>query len=141
MTTRAFRLLAISALLGSAACGVKSTTTEMNPSLSRRPTCENGVAVFDGRGDVPYSYHELAWIEVEGNSVWTSDNQLREKMRKRAAEAGANGLIANPVAANKVGVNVIGEAVGARSATAKASGLAIWMPSDDARTRLACGPG
>jgi hypothetical protein len=135
----AFRTISIGILLGSLACGVKSRTVDMNPTFSRNPTCENAVAVYDGRADVPSSYYELAWIEVEGNSVWTTDNQMRDKMKKRAAEVGANGLIANPVQQNKVGVNVLGEAMGAHSATARASGLAIWIPADDDRTRLACG--
>ena len=139
MTNRTFNVLAI-VLLGSAACGVKSNTVDMNPNFSRNPTCENGVAVFDGRADVASNYYELAWIEVEGNSVWTTDNQMRDKMKKRAAEVGANGLIANPVQQNKVGVNVLGEALGAKTATARTSGLAIWIPAEDARTRLACGP-
>lgn len=133
--------LGIALMIGASACGVKSTTTAMNPNVSRRPTCENGVLTFEGRADVPTSYYELAWIEVEGNSVWTKDQQLADKMKKRAAEVGANGLIANPVQQNKTGVNVLGEAVGAHTATARASGLAIWIPADDDRTRLACGPG
>ncbi len=131
--------LALSFALAAAACGVKSKTTDVSPSLSRSPTCENAVTVFDGRADVSSSYYELAWIQVEGNSVWTTDNQLRDKMKKRASEVGANGLIANPVQQNKTGVNVLGEAVGAGSATAKSSGLAIWIPSENDRTRLACG--
>ena len=132
-------MLALATMLGSAACGVKSRTVDMNPAISRTPTCENAISVFDGRGDVSSNYYELAWIEVEGNSVWTTDNQMRDKMKKRAAEVGANGLIANPVQQNKVGVNVLGEALGARTATARASGLAIWMPAENDRTRLACG--
>lgn len=135
-----FGALALALIVGSTACGVKSTTTEMNPNVSRRPTCENAVMTFEGRSDVPSSYYELAWIEVEGNSVWTKDKQLEDKMKKRAAESGANGLIANPVQQNKTGVNVLGEAVGAKTATARASGLAIWIPAHDDRTRLACGP-
>lgn len=130
--------LAVGLLFGTA-CAVKSTTTDVSPAISRTPTCENAVSVFEGRADVTSSYYELAWIEVEGNSVWTTDSQLREKMRKRAAEVGANGLISNAVQQNKTGVNVLGEAVGARSATAKSSGLAIWMPSERDRVRLACG--
>lgn len=131
--------VALAMLLGAAACGVKSKTTDISPTISRAPTCEQAVAVYDSRADVPASYYELAWIEVEGNSVWTTDTQMRDKMKKRAAEVGANGLIANPVRENKVGVNVIGEAIGAHTATARASGLAIWMPSENDRTRLACG--
>jgi hypothetical protein len=139
MRNGAFTALGIGALLGSAACHVKSKATDISPMLSRAPTCENGVAVYDGRGDVPSSYYELAWVEAQGNAVWTTDNQIRSAMRKRAAEVGANGLIANPVQQNKVGVNVLGEAVGAHTATARASGLAIWIPAMSDQTRLACG--
>ena len=139
MTTFAFKTLSVSILLGSLACGIKSKTTDMNPTMSRNPTCENAIELYNGRANVASNYYELAWIEVEGNSVWTTDNKMRDKMKKRAAEVGANGLIANPVQQNKVGVNVIGEAVGAHSATARASGLAIWIPAEDGRTRLACG--
>ena len=131
--------LSIGLLLASAACGVKSKTVDMNSTMARNPTCENAVTVYGSRVEVPSNYYELAWIEVEGNSVWTSDKQIRDKMVKRGAEVGANGLIANPTQQNKTGVNVLGEAVGARTATARASGLAIWIPADDDRTRLACG--
>jgi len=134
------RVVAAAALLlASGACAMKTKTTDVSPGMSRSPTCLNAIEVYQSRAEVPSSYYELAWIEVEGNSVWTTDNQMRDKMRTRAAEVGANGLIANAVAQNKTGVNVLGEAVGAKSATARASGLAIWMPSASDRTRLACG--
>ena len=128
-------------LISAAACGVKSHSTDISPSISRNPTCENAVEVYNSRADVPSSYYELAWITAEGNSVWTTDNQLRSEMRKRAAESGANGIIVNAVSQNKVGVNVLGEAVGANTATQRATGLAIWMPSAADRTRLTCGTG
>ena len=126
-------------LIAVGACGVKSHSTDINPSISRNPTCENAVDVYNSRAEVPNSYYELAWITAEGNSVWTTDAQLRSEMRKRAAQSGANGIIVNPVSQNKTGVNVLGEAVGANTATQRASGLAIWMPAGAARTRLACG--
>lgn len=133
-------ILASAALLiASAACGVKTQTTDVSPSISRSPTCENAIEVYENRASVPSSYYELAWIDAEGNSVWTTDNQMRTTMKKRAAEVGANGLIANDVQQNKQSVSVLGEAVGAHSATARASGLAIWMPAGADRTRLACG--
>jgi hypothetical protein len=126
-------------LLASSACAVKTTSTDVSPGADRAATCTNAVEVFASRADVPSSYRELAWIEAEGNSVWTTDNQIRTEMQKRAAEAGANGLIANPVDQNKAGVNVIGEALGAHTATAKASGMAIWIPANAAKTRQTCG--
>ena len=140
MRGRVVVMVALGAAVGLMGCQTKTRSVDVSPNLSRRPTCANAVTVFEGRHDVPTSYYELAWIEVEGNSVWTTDNQMVQKMKTQAAAVGANGLIANPVQANKTGVNVLGEAVGAHTATAKASGLAIWMPGQADRVRLACGP-
>ena len=139
MRNTMLRSAAVALALATGACAVKSKSTDISPSISRNPTCENAVEVYNSRADVPSSYYELAWIEAEGNSVWTTDAQLRSEMRKRAAQAGANGIIVNDVSQNKTGVNVLGEAIGAKTATARASGLAIWMPSGADRTRLACG--
>jgi len=132
-------MVALGAALGLMGCHTTGRTVDVSPKLNRRPTCANAVTVFAGRPDVPTNYYELAWVEAEGNSVWTSDEQIVQKMKTQAAAVGANGLIANPVQANKTGVNVLGEAVGAHTATARASGLAIWMPGQAVRVRLACG--
>jgi hypothetical protein len=139
MKQHMLRSAAVALAIATTACGVKTQSTDISPSISRNPTCENAVEVYNSRADVPSSYYELAWITAEGNSVWTTDAQLRTEMRKRAAQAGANGIIVNDVSQNKTGVNVLGEAVGAKTATARASGLAIWMPAGADRTRLACG--
>jgi hypothetical protein len=139
MTRTILRSATLTLLVAAGACGVKTKTTDISPSISRNPTCENAVEVYNSRADVPNSYYELAWIEAKGNSVWTTDAQMRSEMRKRAAESGANGIIVNDVSQNKTGVNVLGEAVGAKTATARSSGLAIWMPAGADRTRLACG--
>ena len=88
---------------------------------------------------MPYDYYELAWIEAEGNSVWTTDNQLQTQIRNGAAKVGANAVIINPVQQSKQTVKVLGEAIGAKSATQKASALAIYMPGDAARVTTACG--
>lgn len=121
------------------ACGVKSRTTDVNPSVERAPTCAAAIASYASRAEVPYDYYELAWVEAEGNSVWTSDNQLRQEIREGAAKVGANAVILNPVTQSKSGIKVLGEAVGSKSATQKASGLAIYMPADQGRVTLACG--
>ena len=139
MRQMVLRGVTVALLVATGACSVKSHSTDISPSISRNPTCENAVEVYNSRADVPSSYYELAWITAEGNSVWTTDAQLRSEMRKRAAQSGANGIIVNDVSQNKTGVNVLGEAIGAKTATARASGLAIWMPAGADRTRLACG--
>jgi hypothetical protein len=122
-----------------AACGVKKTTTDISPAMARAPTCAAAIAVYNNRTDVPFDYHELAWIEAEGNSVWTTDNQLQTQIRNGAAKVGANAVIINPVQQSTSTVKVLGEAIGAKSATARATALAIYMPSDAARVRTACG--
>ncbi|HEY0527405.1 MAG TPA: hypothetical protein VGD02_01140 [Gemmatimonadaceae bacterium] len=131
--------LACALAVGAACAGVRKTTTDINPSMSRAPTCAQAIAVYNSRADVPYDYYELAWIQAEGNSVWTTDNQLQTQIRNGAAKVGANAVVINPVTQSKSTVKVLGEAVGAKSATQKASALAIYMPGDAARTRTACG--
>lgn len=125
--------------VGAACAGVKKTTTDINPSMSRAPTCAAAIAVYNSRSDVPHDYYELAWIEAEGNSVWTTDNQLQQQIRNGAAKVGANAVIVNPVEQSKTAVKVLGEAIGAKSATQRATALAIYMPRDAARVRTACG--
>ena len=139
--TNAFRGIALVCTLavGTACAGVKKTTTDLNPSVSRPATCAAAIAVFNSRGDVPYDYYELAWIQATGNSVWTTNNQLQTQIRNGAAKVGANAVIVNPVTQSKSTVKILGEAVGANSATAKATALAIYMPRDAARVRQACG--
>ena len=132
--------LACALAVGTACSGVKKTTTDINPRMSRAPTCAAAIAVYNSRADVPYDYYELAWIEASGNSVWTTDNQLQTQIRNGAAKVGANAIIVNPVEQSKSTIKVLGEAIGTKSATQKASALAIYMPGDDAaRVRQACG--
>ncbi|HJQ10028.1 MAG TPA: hypothetical protein VJ840_03280 [Gemmatimonadaceae bacterium] len=137
-TTKGIALACVLAV-GAACAGVKKTTTDINPALDRAPTCAQAIAVYNGRADVPYDYYELAWIEAEGNSVWTTDNQLQTQIRNGAAKVGANAVIINPVQQSKSTVKVLGEAIGTKSATQKATALAIYMPGDQARVRTACG--
>jgi hypothetical protein len=132
--------LACALAAGTACAGVKKTTTDIKPSDRRRaPTCANAIAVYNSRADVPNDYYELAWVQAEGNSVWTTDNQLQTQIRNGAAKVGANAVIVNPVEQSKSTVKVLGEAIGSKSATQKASALAIYMPTDAARVRTARG--
>ncbi len=129
--------LATAAVL--AGCGVKTTTTNVVPSVSRAATCEAVVTTYDSRAEVPSDYYELAFIQAEANSVYTSDKKIEATIIKRAAEAGATAIIANPVTESKVGVKVLGEALGTGSASSKATALAIYLPADAGRVTQMCG--
>ncbi|HYS69651.1 MAG TPA: hypothetical protein VEM14_05375, partial [Gemmatimonadaceae bacterium] len=100
--------LACALAAGTACAGVKKTTTDINPAMSRAPTCANAIAVYNSRADVPNDYYELAWIEASGNSVWTTDNQHQTQIRNGAAKVGANAVIVNPVEQSKSTVKVLG---------------------------------
>ena len=127
------------ALVGASACGVKKQTTDVNPRVDRAPTCEDAILMYPTRSEVPSDYYELAFIEAEGNSVYTTDNKLRDEIRSGAAKVGASAVIVNPVEQAKTTVKVLGEALGTKSATQKASGLAIYVPADADRVKAACG--
>ncbi len=128
------------ALAAASACGVKKTTTAINPSLSRAPTCDEAIVVYASRSQVPHDYYEVAWIQAEGNSVYTTDNKLRTEVIKGAAKAGANAVIVNPVKEANATAKVLGEAIGLSTSTAKVSALAIYIPSDAGRVTQMCGP-
>jgi hypothetical protein len=126
-------------LVGAAACGVKKQTTTVSPGVVFQATCEDAIVTYATRSDVPADYYEVAWVEAEGNSVYTTDNKLQENIRNGAAKVGATAVIVNPVEQSKTTYKVLGEAVVAKSATQKASALAIYVPSDANRVRVACG--
>jgi hypothetical protein len=128
------------AIAAASACGVKKTTTAINPSFSRTPTCDAAIVTYNSRADVPHDYYEVAWVQAEGSSVYTSDNKLRSEVVKAAAKAGANAVIVNPAQESATTAKVLGEALGMNSATTKVSALAIYMPSDAGRVTQACGP-
>lgn len=128
------------AIVAASACGVKKTTTAINPSFSRAPTCDAAIVTYNSRADVPHDYYEVAWVQATGSSVYTSDNKLRAEVVKAAAKAGANAVIVNPAQESNTTAKVLGEALGMNSATTKVSALAIYVPDDAARVTQACGP-
>ena len=125
-------------LLG-ACTGVKKSTTTISPAFKAAPTCPAAITTYPSRAEVPSDYYEVAWVEAEGNSVYTTDNKLQENIKDAAAKAGASAVIVNPVEQSKQGVKVLGEALGAKSATQRATALAIYLPADRDRVVQACG--
>ena len=127
------------ALVASAACGVKKKTTDISPTITRAATCEDAIVTYASRADVNSDYYELAWIEAQGNSVYTTDNKLAENIRNAAAKVGATAVIVNPVSQSKETVKILGEAVMSSSATQKVGALAIYEPKERDRVVATCG--
>ena len=121
------------------ACGARARVVATNPGLSLAPTCADAVRVFANSEHVPYDYYEVALITAEGNSVYTGAGDLLKSIRKRAAAVGANGIVIDALGATHATVKVVGAALGGNDADRKGRAIAIWMPSDTARVREACG--
>jgi hypothetical protein len=121
------------------ACATQSRIVATNPALSLSPTCTEAVDVYADRDHVPYDYYEVALVTAKGNSVYTGNGDILKAMRGKAASVGANGLVINSLGASHATVKVIGAAVGGNDAERKGQAIAIWMPSDTARVREACG--
>ena len=132
-------MLATCAVLAETACATQTRIVATNPAMSLAPTCTDAVAAYPDRDHVPYDYYEVALVTAEGNSVYTGNGDLLKAMRSKAASVGANGLIINSLGATHATVKVIGAAVGSGDAERKGKAIAIWMPSDTARVREACG--
>jgi hypothetical protein len=129
----------ITLVVALAACATPARIVATNPALSLSPTCAEAVDVYGDRDRVPYDYYEVALVTAEGNSVYTGNGDILKAMRGKAASVGANGLVINSLGASHATVKVIGAAVGGNDAERKGQAIAIWMPSDTARVREACG--
>lgn len=139
IATRTLKLAPLAlALAFVSACGVRTKTTDIS-AVTRPPTCDEAVDVYTSRSMVPHDYYELAFIEAEGNSVYTSDGKIVAQIRKKAAEVGANAIIANSAQEANSTVKVLGEALGTQSATTKTSALAVYMPAEADRVAVKCG--
>lgn len=74
-------------------CGCASVDiTRLDESLDFPAIPVENVQVYNGASQVPGRYVEMALLHVPGDSPYLSDGEI-EKMRERAANIGANGII------------------------------------------------
>jgi hypothetical protein len=131
--------LLIAFLALSTACATHTQVVATNPALSLSATCGDAVRVFPDRDHVPYDYYEVALITAEGNPAYSGNGDVLKAIRNRAAGLGANGVVVNSLGTTHATVKIIGAAVGAGDNGRRGNAIAIWMPSDTARVRAACG--
>ena len=84
-------------------------------------------------------YGAFAMIAADANSVYNGEGDILKSVRNQAARVGANGVVIDSLGTSHATVKILGAALGGRDAERKASAIAIWMPSDTARVREACG--
>jgi len=116
---------------------VSTNAAVMDSSVKLAPTCADGVAMFTTADKVGRDYQEIAILNSKGESGWTSEKGMYESQKRKAASLGANAIIINNINEPKAGTKIIGSLLGT-GAERKGSAVAIYIPSDSARTRTAC---
>lgn len=130
------RVLGALAVLALVAC-VRTNAIELNPTARRARICPNGVRIYTDSSRVGARFEEVALLNSSGQSGSTTEEDMYESQRRKAAELGANGLIVLPVQEPKAGTKIIGALFGT-GAERKGGAVAIWIPSDSARVVTAC---
>lgn len=129
--------LALAALTLAACGGIKVDNTP--PQYKFPATCVAAVELYENASKVPANYYEIALITAEGNSVWTDDDKMVQRMKERAARVGANGMVVDALVTSATTVQMIGAALGTGDADRKGRAIAIFMPSHEQRARTTCG--
>lgn len=126
------------ALVAAGVAGCVSTNAAlMDASVKLPPICKEGVALFSTTDKVGKDYKEIAILNSKGESSMTTEADMYESQQKKAASLGANGIIVNNINEPKPGTKIIAAIVGV-SAERKGSAMAIHIPEDTARVRIAC---
>jgi hypothetical protein len=110
----------------------------LNPSATYQKVCADGVQIFTSVERIPSDYVEIALLNSKGESGWTDERQMLTSQRNKAGSLGANGIVLQGTSEPKAGTKIIGALLGT-GAERKGSALAIYIPADSARVRLACG--
>lgn len=131
--------LGVAAAIALTACGVKTTVQPTPASRAFDPVCVDGVTVYQDFSKVPYDYYEVAFVQSQGNSLYTGTGDALLAMRKRAAEQGANAIVVNSLAVKDSPVKDLGAALGGNSADRQGKSVAIFMPGDSLRVKNSCG--
>lgn len=133
-----WKAIPIATVVVTAACASGINVTRTTPQYGFARTCAEAVTVFDTRVAVPSNYYEISYITAEGNAVWTTDEDLVNRMKQSAAEVGATAIIANTTGPSATAVQILGAAIGTGDADRSGSALAIFQPSEESRVRAAC---
>ena len=122
--------------LGALAC-VSTNATVLDPTIKLAATCADAVRLFTTPSRVTSPYREVALLHSKGESDWSSEAQMMESMRKKAAQYGANGIILDNIDEPSALSKVIGH-VAKTGTQRKGKALAIYIPADSTSSATIC---
>jgi hypothetical protein len=87
---------------------VSTNATVLDPTIKLASTCPDAVRLFTTPARVMSPYREVALLHSKGESDWSSEAQMIESMREKAAKYGANGIILDNINEPSALTKVIG---------------------------------
>jgi hypothetical protein len=116
---------------------VQTNAAVLNPTAAYSRTCAEAVIVYTTPDRVQTNYVEVALLNSTGNINYTTEAGMIKNERQKAAEVGANGLILGGINEPGAGAKVAGAFLGT-PVSRKGKALAVWIPSDSAKTHTVC---
>ncbi len=98
----------------------------MGTGAYRRPVPAAEVAVYRTADQVPGKYEEIALLNAAGDSTWSSEAGMFNKMKKRAGQMGANAIILDAISEPSAGAKIAGAIFGV-GAERKGKAIAIYI--------------
>jgi hypothetical protein len=143
-----YGVLAVPAFAFCACRSVSTNAALVDPSAHFAKTCPAAVKLFTTPERVQQPYHEVALISSRGQTSYSSEGDMINSMREKAARVGANGIILNGIDEPSAMAKVTGEVAqvavdaagmfGTISAERNGRAMAIYIPADSTRTITAC---
>jgi hypothetical protein len=130
------RALAVWAGIVALGC-VSTQATLLDTTVRPQALCPDGVKVYLTEADVNAEFVKVALLQSKGSDEYTSESGMINSQRKKAAELGANGIILGQQKDASAGAKAVSALFGT-SANRKGDAVAIFVPSDTARSRQAC---
>lgn len=103
-------LLIVAVALSLAACVQTSAT--MLSSKKYPPVTPEEVVIYLDEADIAGEFERVALLNATGNTGSTSEHQMHEALRKRAAAIGANGILYREIREPSTGAKVAGALFG-----------------------------
>ena len=95
-----------------AGCVTTNATMLGTATAHRASTNESVVRFYRTAEQVPGRYEEIALLHSKGDSENTSESQMYESMRRKAAEIGANGVILEALVEPSVEAKIAAKSLG-----------------------------
>jgi len=123
--------------LAASAC-VHTNAALLDSSIALAPICPDGVQLFTASTQVGKPYREVAILESIGEAAATTDVEMYNAQRKKAASLGANGVIIRAVREPLPDSTHVVKFFGTNPRRT-VDAMAVLIPEDSTRVRAACG--